>query len=412
MFKFKSKSSDVPNTQRVEEKEEKTGKVEVKQKTEEPLEHTVQVDEDTENRIEKILKDSPINQFLDDPGVTDINFDGVKLRIQHNVYGSRIVTDIDEEEIKKLAKKIADEKKKSFNDSAPILDTEFGFIRVSAIHTAASPDGVSLSLRISRPRLAVSSISEMTYKNNQDIAQLLDVLMKAECNIIIAGRTGSGKTECQKMLVGSIPDDKVIALIEDTRDSHIKALYPNKFIYSWQTLLSDEREKKLTMSDLVKVALRNNPDWVIISETRGAEAADILDSVKTDHSIITTLHAKGAMNIPARLVPMVRQTPAYSVMSDLMVGKEIVEFLRFGIYMRYFIEDGKIVRRIKEIVEFTDYTDSGAKGIYLYRFTNEFDPETGKYRPVEIFNPLSQQSVDMLKDKELYHLLPERFKRG
>src|SRR5690606_4660651 len=137
---------------------------------------------------------------------------------------------------------------------------------------------------------------------------------KAESNIIIAGRTGSGKTETQKMLVGSIENDKVIALIEDTRDSHIKTLYPDKFIYSWQTLLSEEREKKITMSELVKASLRSNPDWIIISETRGAEAADILDSVKTDHAIITTIHAKGAMNIPARLVPMVRQAPAYSIM--------------------------------------------------------------------------------------------------
>lgn len=378
----------------------------------EALDKSMQVvDEETEDRIQEILKNSPINQFLNDPGVTDINFDGVKLRIQHNIFGSKIVDDVDEGEIRKLAKKIADEKKKTFNDSNPILDTEFGFIRVSAVHTAASPEGTTLSLRISRPRLAVSSISEMTYNNNQEIANLLDVLIKAESNIIIAGRTGSGKTECQKMLVGSIPDDKVIALIEDTRDSHIKALYPNKFVYSWQTLLSDEREKKLMMSDLVKVALRNNPDWVIISETRGAEAADILDSVKTDHSIITTLHAKGAMNIPARLVPMVRQTPAYSVMSDLMVGKEIVEFLRFGIYMRYDIVDGKIVRRIKEIVEYTDYTKEGVKGTYLYRHTNEFDEKTGEYQPKEIFNPLSKTSIDVLKDKQLYHLLPERFKR-
>lgn len=390
---------------------EKNQEKELRIQENETLDKSVQIDEETEDRIQEILKNSPIQQFLNDPGVTDINFDGVKLRIQHNVFGAKIADDVDEGEIRKLAKKIADEKKKTFNDSSPILDTEFGFIRVNAVHTSASPEGTTLSLRISRPRLAVSSISEMTYNNNQEIANLLDVLIKAESNIIIAGRTGSGKTECQKMLVGSIPDDKVIALIEDTRDSHIKSLYPNKFVYSWQTLLSDEREKKLTMSDLVKAALRNNPDWVIISETRGAEAADILDSVKTDHSIITTLHAKGAMNIPARLVPMVRQTPAYSVMSDLMVGKEIVEFLRFGIYMRYDIVDGKIVRRIKEIVEYTDYTKEGVKGTYLYRHTNEFDEKTGEYQPKEIFNPLSKTSIDVLKDKQLYHLLPERFKR-
>lgn len=364
-----------------------------------------------QNRITEILEGSFVGKYLEDEGVTDINFDSEKLRIQHNQKGAIIVEEKpDKEEIKKLTKQIADLQRKTITDTQPILDTEFGFIRVNAVHEAASPEGRSLALRISRPRLAVSSLSEMTFGNNKDIEDLLNVLIMAESNMIIAGRTGSGKTELQKMLVRPIEDTKIIALIEDTRDSHIKALYPEKFIYGWQTLLSEERTKKITMSDLVKAALRNNPDWVIISETRGAEAADILDSVKTDHAIITTIHAKGAANVPSRLVPMIRQAPAYAIMSDLIVGREIIEFLRFGIYMQYTIENGMIVRRIKEIMEYTDYTEKGAEGTYLYRYTQEYDEKSGQYYAKEIFNPLSEKSLEVIKDKRLIHLLPEMFK--
>ncbi len=365
-----------------------------------------------EDKVRKILEKSFIAKYLKDEGITDINFDGDKLRIQHNQKGPEIVEEKPTlDEVKRLIKQISDIQKKAFNDSEPILDTEFGFIRVNAVHEAASPDGHTTALRISRPRLAVDNISEMTYGNNQEIADLLKVLIMAESNIIIAGRTGSGKTELQKMLVGPIDDSKIIALIEDTRDSHIKALYPQKFIYSWQTLLSEQRSKKVTMSDLVKAALRNNPDWVIISETRGSEAADILDSVKTDHAIITTIHAKGAANVPSRLVPMIRQAPAYSIMSDLIVGREIVEFLRFGIYMQYAIEDGRIVRRIKEIMEYNDYTEKGAVGTYLYRHIQEYDEQSGEYQTKQIFNPLSEKSIEELKDKRLYHMLPDTFKK-
>lgn len=409
MFKIKSSNSNKDQKSTAVKNQVVTEPI-TEPKRETNMSTDMRTNQEIDQRIQEILKESPISNYLEDEGITDINFDGVKLRVQHNIYGSKVIEDIDEVEMRKLADKIANEKRKNFNVSNPILDTEFGFIRVNAIHRAASPDGLTLSFRISRPRLAVSSISEMTYNNNKEIAQLLDVLIKAECNITIAGRTGSGKTECQKMLVGLIPNDKVIALLEDTRDSHIKKLYPEKIIYSWQTLLSDEREKKITMSDLVKAALRHNPDWIIISETRGEEAADLLDSVKTDHSIITTLHATGAMNIPSRYIPMIRRSPSYSIMSDLQVGKEIVEFLRFGIYMKYEIEHGKIVRQFKEIVEFTDYTEKGTEGIYLYRLINEYDEKTGQYRPKEIFNPLSERSIEMLKDKKLYHLLPKRFK--
>lgn len=383
-----------------------------------PLNATDNLIEDVENReeshdekIERILKSSFIKKYLEDDGVTDINFDGISLRIQHNQTGASIAEERPtQDEVRRLTKQIADVQRKTLTDSQPILDTEFGYIRVNAIHEAASPDGRAFSLRISRPRLAVDSISQLFYGNNKITEQLLIALMQAEQNIIIAGRTGSGKTEAQKMLVGPIQEDKVIFLIEDTRDSHIKKLYPDKFIYSTQTLLSDERAKKVTMSDLVKAALRSNPDWVIISETRGIEAADILDSVKTDHSIITTIHAKGAKNIPARLVPMIRQAPAYSIMSDQTVGREIVEFLRFGIYMQAERINGKITRKIKEIVEYTDFDEKkGANGVFLYRHEYNYNEQTGEYEENEVYNPISEETLQVFKNKRLLHLLPDVF---
>lgn len=409
-------------TKKKKSKENKEPEIIVEEKVEvQPVEETVapavevvnvqnNLEMDYHERVEEILRNSVISKYMEDKGITDINFDGVKLRLQHNQRGAIIVENaIDAQQVKRLAKQMADLQRRAFTNSQPILDTEFGYIRVNAIHETVSPDGVSMSLRISRPRLAATSVSELTHGKDTQIEELLNVLIKAESNIVIAGRTGSGKTEFQKMLVGLIDDSKVIGLIEDTRDSHIKALYPNKFIYSWQTLLSEDREKKVTISDLVKAMLRSNPDWVIISETRGVEAADILDSVKTDHSIITTIHARGAANIPSRLIPMIRQAPAYSIMSDVAVGREIVEFLRFGIYMQYEFENGKIVRRIKEIMEYTDYSERGLTGTYLYRRLKEYNKETGQYEVKEEFNPLSEQTLRVIRDKELIHLLPERF---
>lgn len=361
-----------------------------------------------EKRIHTILENSFIGEYLKDEGITDISFNGTSLRVQHNEKG-RIVAEKQPtiDEVKQLIKLIADIQKKEFTNAEPVLDTEIGFLRINAMHEAISPDGMTFAIRVSRPRLAVSSVANLTIGKRVEVEQLLEILMLVENNMIISGRTGSGKTEFQKAMVGFIPNDSKITLIEDTRDSHLKTLYPEKDINSWQTI-----PNKFSMADGVRAALRNNPDWAIVSETRGEEAADVLDSAKTDHAIITTIHAAGAMNIPSRLIPMIRQSSAYSIMDDQLIGREIVEFLRFGIHLDSEFIEGRMVRKIKEIVEYTDFTSKGAIGEYLYRVITEFDEESGLYRDVEKFNPLSEKSLMRIKDRKLYHLLPDVFKGG
>lgn len=356
-------------------------------------------------RIQDILNQSFVGLLLKDEKVTDISFNGTTLWIQHNEYGRfKAEKQPTLSEVRQLAKQIADIQKKEITNTEPVLDTEIGFLRMNVMHDVISPDGMTFAIRVSRPRLAIRSIADITVGEREEVEELLNVLVQAGSNIVISGRTGAGKTELQKLLVGFIPNEQKISLLEDTRDSHIKRLYPEKDINSWQTIPG-----LFSMSDGVKAALRNNPDWVLVSETRGEEAADMLDSVKTDHSIITTLHAKGAMNIPARLIPMIRQSPAYARTDEQLLGREITGLIRFGVHLHLQEEDGRMIRRIKEIVEFTDFTPQGAKGSYLYRASNSLN-EQGAYEVKETFGRLSKQTLDDLKDKKLYHLVPDVFK--
>lgn len=367
--------------------------------------------ESQEERIEKILKTSFLAPYLEeDSGITDISYNGTDLRLQHNIegvlYPDRQPT---LEEVEILTKQISDVTRKNITNSEPLLNTEIGILRVNAVHESVSPEGRTFALRVSRPRLAISSLKEMTIGESQEVGDLLKVLIKSESNIILSGRTGTGKTELQKLLVGYIPDDHKIVLIEDTRDSHIKTLYPKKDIVSWQTVESSERENSIGYHELIVESLRNNPEWILVSEVRGSEAADMLDGVKTGHSIITTLHATGAMNIPSRLIPMIRQSQTYTNMSDRIIGNEIVEFLRFGIHLEAKNEGNGIVRRIKEIVEYTDFGDKGVVGKYIYRYRNVYNPETGEYEMKEEFNSLSSETIAKIEDMKLLHMLPKTF---
>lgn len=189
-------------------------------------------------------------------------------------------------------------------------------------------------------------------------------------------------------------------------DSHIKTLYPEKDIISWRTLTDSTREKKITYSTLIKAGLRNNPDWLIVAETRGSEAFDMLNSALTDHAIITTIHAKRAEMIPSRLISMIGQD--YHI-NEMLLGRDIVDTLKIGIYMTMEETNEGIKRFIREIVEFTNFSVSGVGYIPLYQVKKEYNPITKNYEDKVITNPLSEEMIEELRYKELYHLIPECF---
>ena len=362
----------------------------------------------TEEQIEDILRNSFLGDFLETDTITDISFNGKTLMIQDNIKGRyKPHEQPSHNEVFSLGRRIADVQGREFNNSDPILDTELAYLRVSFIHQSVSPSGTSFAIRISKPRLAISDLTEMA---NEDVAKLLDVLIKGEFNTIISGRTGAGKTELQKLLVRSIDHTKKITLIEDTMDSHIKELYPEKDINSWRTLTQSSRENPITYRDLIKAGLRNNPDWLIVAETRGSEAYDMLESALTDHAIITTIHAKGATGIPSRLIFMIGQE--YEI-NESLLGREIADTLKIGIHMAMEETDEGIVRFIREIVEFTDFNiNDGVSYNTLYEVKREYDAGTNKHVDVIEINPLSEDSLQELKFMGLYHLVPNVFKRS
>ncbi|RKJ48185.1 type IV secretion protein [Butyricicoccus sp. 1XD8-22] len=360
-----------------------------------------------EQRVESLLRNSFLKKYLDDGNITDISFNGTDLRIQDNRVGRyKPKEQPNYDEVFRLGKQIADIQGKEWTNSQPRLNTELAYFRVNFIHNSVSPSGCTFSIRVSKPQLVTNELADFA---NKDVAKLLSVLVQGEFNLIIAGRTGSGKTELQKLLVNFIDDSKKITLIEDTMDSHIKALYPQKDINSWRTLTDNTRENKIGYHDLIKEGLRNNPDWMIIAETRGTEAYDMLESALTDHAIITTLHAKSAKAIPSRLLSMIGQSRS---VNEILLGQDIANTLRIGIYLTMEHGEKGIRRFIREIVEYTGFSDKGIEYTPLYRVEKDYDSETNKYTEVIKTNPLSDESIADLQYKGLVHLLPKTFLKG
>lgn len=359
-----------------------------------------------ERKIRDIVKGSFIGEILKEDGVTDVSFDGFTCFAQHNKKG-QYEADVqpEEEEVHKLIRQLSAVQGLYFTDSSPILDTEIAGYRINAVHRVLSPFGVTMSLRVSKPYRAIQNLSDLA---NEELAGLLGVLVTADTNMVISGQTGSGKTELQKLLVGYM-EGKKISLMEDTMDSHIKLLYPKFDINSWRTRTGEGIKNKIGYRELIKAGLRNNPDWLLIAEIRGAEAYDFIESALTGHSVLTTIHAHGAEAIPSRIRNMIGQE--YDV-NPVLLGQDIVNNIRFGLHMEMVRnkKDGSISRRIRELVEYISYEDTGVVSRNIYKVGKKLNEETGEYTEYYEMNPITKKTADILRDKELYHLLPDVFK--
>lgn len=352
----------------------------------------------------KVLEDSFLYPYLQDDEITDIYFNGTTLNVQHKKKGRfRAAIQPAKNDVFQLVKKIADVQGKDFTATNPIMDTELAYLRVNAVHDAISEEGVTFAIRNSPPKLVMEGLADVS---NKDVEKLLNVLIKIKSNVVVSGMTGSGKTEVQKMLVSQIPNNQKITLIEDTRDSHLKALFPEKDINSWHTLKDFQRELRVTEHELIKAGLRNDPEWILISETRGIEAYDMLEAALTGHSIITTIHANCAGQIPNRLIRMVCKGFR---LNETLLGKDIVDVLDIGIHMHVERDRGEVKRSIKEIVEFTDFDESGVHYNFLYKENTKFDEQKNSYTDEVVYGSLSDQLIQRLIDSELLHEVPKIF---
>jgi len=138
--------------------------------------------------------------------------------------------------------------------------------------------------------LSPASISRL--KNETFTTGMLDFLsgcVEARLNIVVSGGSGSGKTTMLNTLSRFIPEEERIITIEDTAElqlqqSHVVRLETRP--------INIEGAGAITQRDLVINTLRMRPDRIIVGESRGAEALDMLQAMNTGHDgSMTTLHA-------------------------------------------------------------------------------------------------------------------------
>lgn len=300
-----------------------------------------------------------IEEILQDQSITDIGYNGKELIIETNDSKQKFDTnfEISEGYIVRLVNKFANANNKEFTAKNPIFDGRFQNVRINAVHAqnTAPESGTTMALRVVRPRLA------LTKDNFEGFAPLFmyDFFRAAaitRANMVISGTTGTGKTELHKLISGFIPFDDRILLIEDTPETFMKEMFPDKDVYSWVT------SENVSVTQLIKAGLRNHPAWIMVTETRGQEAYEMIQAVLSGHSIITSLHATEARAIPSRFVNMAKM--GYEL-SEEALKQDIRMYFDFGIHIKKVKYYGHVIRYLSEIIEFNP---DGDKTVFKQRF--------------------------------------------
>jgi len=315
-----------------------------------------------ENIFDK-LDFGPFRSLLDNDDITDISYDNNgQIWIRSLTQGSmRVeVEGATPEFVEKLAFQCSNVMGTTFNNAKPFLDAESAELRMNFVHQSIATNGIALVIRKTPAKIRLEK--EKLIQEDYFTPAIHDFLIKCvegHCNIMVAGETGSGKTEFVKYLASHTKTNEKIITIEDTLELHLDKIFPQRDIVSMKT------NNVASYSDVLVTCMRQNPKWILLSEVRSAEAVSaVRNSISSGHNILSTIHADKASAIPYRL---------YSLMeTDLDVHQfltTIYRYIQLGVHIKAFYskEYGKFHRELDEVAEFYVDDNNEPKSRIIYQ---------------------------------------------
>src|SRR3989440_3062388 len=248
----------------------------------------------------------PLEPLLGDPTISDI-----LVNSHSTIYverrGKLEATNVafkDDEHLMRVIERIVSSVGRRIDESSPMVDARLkDGSRVNAIIPPLSIDGPVLSIRrFGAEPLRMTDLIEKRALT-KDIADMLEMCVKARLNVLISGGTGAGKTTLLNSLSSFIPEDERIVTIEDSAELQLQQPHVVRLETRPPNI---EGRGEVTQRDLVRNCLRMRPDRVIIGEVRSGEALDMLQAMNTGHEgSMTTIHANSCRDALARLEVMI-----------------------------------------------------------------------------------------------------------
>lgn len=250
----------------------------------------------------EIVGAGPLQPLLDDPSVTDVlvhrggevwvdRGDGLR-RSPMRLGG--------EPAVRRLAVRLVASAGRRLDAAQPWADATLADgHRCHAILPPLAVDGTCLSLRALRPATLDLAALEAQGSLPGGVRTWLEGMLAAPLAVLVTGATGAGKTTLLGALLGALPADLRVLVVEDATE--LAPTHPH--VVRLQSRPPNvEGAGAVPLRDLVRQALRMRPDRLVLGEVRGAEVVDLLVALNTGHEGgLSTVHANSPAELPARL---------------------------------------------------------------------------------------------------------------
>ena len=311
-----------------------------------------------------------LEPFLTDPYIEDITCDGVgPIFIEHKIFkGLKSAVEFrNSKEIDDFVIRMAERIKRPLTYRDPIVDATLpDGSRINIVYgTEISKNGSNFTIRrFSEEPPSILQLIEW-HTTSYTCAAYLWICLEFGMSLFVSGETASGKTTTLNAITTFLAPENKIVTIEDTPELTV----PHK---NWTREVSKGKGSgegeggSVTMFDLLRAALRQRPNQILVGEIRGSEGAVAFGAMQTGHPVMSTFHAASVEKLIQRLCSDPINIPLSHVDNlNLVVIQSAVRR-----------PDGNMVRRILSVNELVGY-----------------DPETGGFSFVAMFvwNPVTDE---------------------
>ncbi|MEM5830081.1 MAG: type II/IV secretion system ATPase subunit [Candidatus Aenigmatarchaeota archaeon] len=323
-----------------------------------------------------------IDALMRDPNIEDISCDGLSIPIfvvhKNPLLGS-IQTNIvinNREELDSLVIRLAQKCGKVINLAQPLVDGILpdGSRLQATLETDIAIRGSNFTIR-KFPKKVLTPIDLIRSKTIDALSlAYLWFCIDYGRNVLISGGTGTGKTTLLNVISSFIRYEKKIVSIEDTPE--IKLPHTHWVQHVARVSVSSGKEGEVDLFELIRAALRQRPDYIIVGEVRGVEANVLFQGMATGHTGLATIHAEDM----TKLIDRLKTKP-------IELSPSLIEILDLVVFVKRLYYKDKITRRVSNIVEIL-----------------AADEKEVKYRDVITWNPFNDKFEIVSKSYTLYKI--------
>lgn len=338
----------------------------------------------------------PLWSLIQDETISDIDWDGNSLWVSSVKDGTKKVDipGIDEKFVSTFSHHVANSQGAEFNQIKNVLQAETPTLRITIVHESLATSGRCFSIRKSMPKLRFTAVDAV---NNdwcgEDLMNFLVNCVTMHSNMAFCGEPGAGKTEGAKFFSTFIPGNEKVLTIEDTLEWHYKEINPGKRADEIKVNDADDYTKA------IKVALRLNPSWLMLSEARSTEVQYLIEGWSTGVNGMTTIHAGDVRDIPDRITNMIDKG-----LDATRIANNVYSYLNIGILVKKDDTEGSTKRRIRQVGIFRHTEEKNECTIIMEdgKFYKDRIPEwfLEKMSKAGIINPFYSAELQQRMDNE------------